>query len=64
MSVWYCYTNFWLYYISGWSNTIYSLVELLALHDMENIVKYIKHIFKQEIYFTEKEKNMHVYFIY
>jgi len=30
----------------------------------ENIVKYIKHISKQEIYFTERKINMHVYFIY
>jgi hypothetical protein len=32
-----CCTKFWLYYISGWPNTIYSLAELLALHDTENI---------------------------
>jgi hypothetical protein len=59
-----CCTKFQLYYISGWPSTVYSLAGLLALCDIENIVKYIKHISKQEIYFTEKKINMHVYFIY
>jgi hypothetical protein len=30
---------------------------------LETIVKYIKHISKQEIYFKEKKINIHVYFM-
>jgi hypothetical protein len=70
-----CCAKFRLYCTSGWPCIIHSLAGLLALRDRVNMYRFFlktfsktpnifPNILQEEIYFTEKKINMHVYFIY